>query len=294
MLEATQVSWAGVGNSSDGQCHDGIADQMSCQRRPRPQARAAPALQARLLRRPPPHRQASLCCDGPQVKDKVDSLTATLRNAKNEKWCGAMAKIGGSALDLTKLHGDVHATAALDVGQHPWVTSVKEYAWRWGANAWPLPGVGSWVYALTPIILLVFDAKQFVSNGLVNFRDVPAFMETDSGRKLSRESMTIIDMRVCKLAWIPFGFLVAPLGLPFDDEVGASEASGSSKASAPPKLSFALCVPGFSAKLVCDVPEGVWAPIAALNRSHFERMGHSPLWSARATAFEALGNMRTS
>lgn len=162
-----------------------------------------------------------------------------------------------------------------------------------GANAWPVPGVGSFAYALSPALLLCFRASGFTSKGLVALGDLPAFLETNSGMSAAKDHLTIVDLRgATRLAWIPYGFLVSPLVLVDDDQDGdgASTAKSSKDHG---DLGFIWTMSLFDASLAAAVPDSVWGPIETMNQEHFAARGDVPLWSTRSEVFQTVSRRTT-
>ena len=75
---------------------------------------------------------------------------------------------------------------------------MKRHAWRWGANAWTVPGLGCYVTPEGPgVVLQAFKVDHLVAKGVVDLGDVPVFLETDTGGKVLEDpsSWAIVDLR---------------------------------------------------------------------------------------------------
>lgn len=223
----------------------------------------------------------------PALHSKVDSLQRTLDNPKNEKWTGAMAKVDSTEVDFNVLGLAGIEGKSRQRGGEPWVACMKAYSWRWGPNAWPVPGVGSLVVPLGKgTMLQVFKVNSFVQEGLVVLNDVPGFLDTQSGGKMLDSvdcSWMLLDLRESEGAviWIPYGWVVAPVYVPPKlPEEGALPD--------PTDLSFVWTMAIFSKEMAGAAPAAAMAAIVAFNRVHFDRMSNSPLWQTRKEAFDAI------
>lgn len=224
-----------------------------------------------------------------------------MNNPKNEKWTGAMARV--ECGNLRPKDVDIPMFSSLEqlsVGEQPWVVLAKAFHWRWGPNSWPCPGVGSWVKPVSAhMALLVFCVEDFVKAGCVGLNDVLPFLETPSGQELMKTSLTIVDFRRhAGLAWVPFGFCVAPLHVPMSLEEapsadGAENAQGM-KCDDFPENGLVWSMAVFDAALAGQVSEQAWAPLTAMNKAHFDMRATLPLWSTRSSAYELMSSKRTS
>lgn len=223
-----------------------------------------------------------------------------MSNPKNEKWTGAMARVDSHTMRPKDIDiGMFSGLGELAAGAHPWVVLAKAFHWRWGPNSWPCPGVGSWVKPVSSsMALLVFRVEDFVKAGCVGLNDVLPFLETASGQELMQTSLTVIDFRIsCGLAWIPFGFCVAPLYVPVPLDGGdAPEGAENMEACRDdyPENGLVWSLAVFDATLAGNVCEQTWAPLMAMNKAHFDRMSSMPLWSTRAKEYDEMNKKRTT
>ena len=234
------------------------------------------------------------------LNDRLDSLWKTMSKPQNERWTGAMAGISCPGADLSGSGLPMFdGAAALAEGEYPWLVVTKKAAFRWGPNAWLVPGVGCWVNQASTCngVLLAVRVGDFVRKGLVVLPDAPAFMETEAGAAMLPDTLTIVDLRgTKKLAWIPFGYMVSPLVMPDADDDDAPRPSGSSTSGGVQKedLGFFYVLPAFINELCAPVSDAHWQPILNMNEDYFKKMGDSALWTARKAAFDALHASRTT
>lgn len=238
----------------------------------------------------------------PGVLSKVDSLQKTMDNPKNAMWSGAMAKVDSSSMSPAACAMPVCTDRAKVIpGENPWVVCCKPEAWRYGPNAWTLPGVGCFIRPLTKgIVIVAFRASDYIEKGLFALSDLPSFLETASGSAMLSDSVTIMDLRkLPSLGWVPYGYVVAPFYIPseFSDTAGGpteSDGKSAARADSDPTLGYIWSYAAMDPGLCSKVSDKVWSAIGAMNTPHFERLAAVALWRERGERFAALSAGRTT
>lgn len=217
-------------------------------------------------------------------------MRTTLEN--NESSGGAMSRADPGPADLKRLSlaCKQEFSAISAAGQHPWVASMRRWAVRSGAGAFPLPGVGSSVWIESPgsVTLQLFKASGFVDQGLIVLGDLPGFLESPSGRTtLVGDNWLLVDLRHARMnknrtfVWIPYGYLAWPLYMP---SVSEEPVSATQQAAVVPSLTFVVALSVFSPALVAALPPSTWAAIEQHNRTYMDKQVGSTLWATRAQA----------
>ena len=90
-------------------------------------------------------------------------------------------------------------------GSEPWVCTVRKGLEHHGPHAWPLPGVGSVVQALTKgCFLLVFEEEPILAQGFT-LNGAFSYFETVQGQQhLKTDSVKIVHVVPNQMIWIPF------------------------------------------------------------------------------------------
>lgn len=165
---------------------------------------------------------------------------------------------------------------------------------RSGPGAFPLPGVGSFVWVESPgsVIVQLFKASGFVDQCLIVLGGLPGFLESGSGRtSLVDDNWLLIDLRHAHMnkngafVWIPYGYLAWPLYMP---SVSEEPASATQQAAVAPSLTFVVALSVFSPALVAALPPSTWAATEQHNRTYMDKQVGSTLWATRAQALATL------
>lgn len=232
----------------------------------------------------------------PVVDSKRSSLQQVLEN--NHSFTGAMARLEASSLDITRLSKacKYEFGSLASQGHHPWLVTLRKWSFRAGPGAFPLPGMGAFVWAENPgtLMLHCFRASDFVNQGLVVLSDMAAFLETASGLKtLGADNWFIIDLRQKPASaggafvFIPYGFIVWPLYMPLDID----EPVSATQQNLQPGQGFTYfsVLTVFSAALIAQLPPPAWTAIENHNKIHMERQAaNSPLWANRGQSLAAV------
>ena len=136
----------------------------------------------------------------------------------NEKWRGATTKID---TPLNKVDGFGFGAKPFgldEVAASPWLAIYRQWCWRFGPMAWPLPGFGSFVQNVTDdeaatttkLHIAILPLKGVPSQGIY-VSDIHQFLDTESGLQYCREAMTIISLRVGDVCWVPYGSIALPI-----------------------------------------------------------------------------------
>ena len=132
-------------------------------------------------------------------------------------WPGALKQLLQTVSDFTKVL-DVKDWNSKAQGQQPWIVSMKAWQWRWGPNAWTMPGVACCVMALTKhVVVTCVPLEGLLQNG-IHPNDIAAHLETDTGKTFWKEQCHTIRLGVGSVAYIPMGWAVSPLCAPGDGQ----------------------------------------------------------------------------
>lgn len=227
------------------------------------------------------------------INAKVDSLKANM--VANGAWGGALARVSGINTDTKPILKEFGIEDALrEAGCDPWIACMRKYSSRWGANCWPMPGLGSFVAVegQPGAVLQLFKAAPLVSQGLVVLGDLPGFLETASGGKLMKgDAWLVIDMRHgSQILWIPYGYMCAPVFIPAEVEDDAPH-GGTKNKSTPPQqqpVAFMYTWTIFSPMLAHGVDDGTWAAIEKFNMNHIDKLKTHALWAERGQLLSKL------
>ena len=107
------------------------------------------------------------------MQAKMKALCKKLDEENNARKPGTIAKVeytGNLNIDDLKFEeGTIK-----HIGNHgtgPWLSAFRPHTWRYGPSAWPLPGVGSLISAVTSgTFLLILRLTPFVEQGLIASR----------------------------------------------------------------------------------------------------------------------------
>lgn len=230
------------------------------------------------------------------VEAKRGSLQQVIEN--NHSFTGAMARLDASSLDITPLSKacNVEFGSLAEQGHHPWLATLRKWAFRAGPGAFPMPGIGAfiWAEAEGTLVLHCFRVAAFASKGLIVLSDMAAFLETASGLKtLGSDDWFIVDLRHKEagvggaFVFIPYGFVVWPLYMPIDIDEPVSSIQQATPAGQ--GFTYFTTLSVFSASLIAALPPQAWTAIENYNKAHIEKQAkNSPLWGNRGASLAAV------
>lgn len=208
------------------------------------------------------------------VPDKQARMLEELE--KNSGWSGCMTKVDKEErtfdFEPWGLGGDPMVNMA---GCKPWLTAFKKETFRFGPKAFPLPGLGSFVVAVSPMVLQLFTIEPLLAKG-ISLPDVPQFLEAPAGATYIKETLLTIPMKKGTAMWVPYGYVCSTINTPLDPE-GSVEDFG-----------FAWVLTILEKSWAKELPTNVWAAIRAWNEETFKANSSSKLWNDRAEAFAEL------
>ena len=215
------------------------------------------------------------------VEARLGALQTAL--AGNPMWKGAMTKVGNVPCEDALAGLDVPGTVKLQshAGAAPWLFGLQRGAWRWGAHAVPLPGVGAFFQAkVHDLTLSMFSVAELIKTG-VTLPDVRAYLETPAGSEWYARTHVMLTLKPGDVAWIPYGVGAIPMLLP-DASALADESFG-----------YAWHMPVYVLELAKKVDDRAWAAITMFNEEQMRKNATSGLWKDRHSAFkefcDALG-----
>ena len=208
------------------------------------------------------------------VPDKQARMLEEL--GKNSAWTGCMSKVDkeGRTFDFEPwgLGGDPMVNMA---GCKPWLAAFKKETFKFGPKAFPLPGLGSFVVAVSPMVLQLFTIEPLLAKG-ISLPDVPQFLEAPAGATYIKETLLTVPMKKGTAMWVPYGYVCITINTPLDPE-GSVEDFG-----------FARVLTILEKSWAQELPANVWAAIRAWNEETFKANSSSKLWGDRAEAFAEL------
>lgn len=223
-----------------------------------------------------------------QIEGKKDALLKHLGN--NDKKTGAMAVLpqGSDNVKLSergiKLPGGGHELHD-QPGSAAWLVVQARRAWRFGPAQIPMPGLGSFIQLApgsTPVTLLLVPLQHVAAFGLIDFKDLPKFLETSGGQKLAKESCGHFTLeKPTQIGWVPYGTLVVPIANMWAED-DKQEDHGSL---------WWLTI--FNKALAKQVGDQAWKAIHSWNAEHMQKMSGQELWKHRLEACNKLHEERS-
>ncbi|CAK0794877.1 unnamed protein product, partial [Prorocentrum cordatum] len=205
---------------------------------------------------------------------KMEAKITTMDNLmlREAKAPGAIGRIQSSlqTFDFAPLPNDI--TLDADGGADPWMFTARFNAFRFGAAAVPLPGVGfvmkNWE---SQMYVGLFKIESLLDDGIV-MPNAAKFLETDDGVKFFERSEWVVVPPKGVLS-VPWGWVAMPV---FYE----------------PKKTTEWGHAWFLAKLSATEAKGcgtdVLKTIKAFNDDHMKGSAAVPMWKARATMFSQV------
>jgi len=232
--------------------------------------------------------------------EKCCSLTGALD--QNPRWGGACARLEATSNTFAFLPAALGAQSVDHPGAAPWAIACRAAQFRFGPQAWPMPGFGCFVATTSaaPVMVLALDIEGMLSKG-ITLPDFTNFMETQGGLAYFQKGVRMAELRPGSALWVPYGWVSWPL-LPkatsagqgsdagdgafadaekADDDLGIAGGAKDRPASGPTEAVatlFHLAV--FSAKLVAEVADNAWLAVKDWNEDHLLRQ-RSKVWTPR-------------
>ena len=150
-----------------------------------------------------------------QIFCKTNGLTESLRHAK---WTGAMARLEQGECVQSPDTWQVFPSECLfprDAGACPWLVCMFKKHWRYGPNAWPMPGLGGFArsHNSTGVVLQLLLVGPLTECGLVALTELAKFLETDTGMRLAAKHLVLSPLEPGTVAWVPYGYICIPSAL---------------------------------------------------------------------------------
>jgi hypothetical protein len=230
--------------------------------------------------------------DHAAAKDSIEAKTDELRNAmtQNPTWVGAM---GRTVMDPKALHKvlapymALHGVGMAMPGNEPWLAVHKAGAYRYGAGATPLPGVGCliWPGTLASHYVLLLPVKPILANGIA-LRDVKSFLETESGLKFLKDHCVVVPFAIGAVLYVPYGYVYLPL---FYD-TASTEGSLKTMKNKKKELTFDthLVFSIFAPQLAKDLDLDVWTAIVSSTMEVFSKKPADKLWVGRKSYYDTF------
>ena len=140
-------------------------------------------------------------------KAKDDHIHGKLCRPENKSLRGLYAQLDCDEFDASTL--EMQAELKPDVSvckMKPFALGFRKATCRHGAHAWPLPGMGSWVWAPhQPVMVLIVKIQELVSSGMLHLDQLPDSMD-------NKEKKIVAHLERDQVLWVPWGFVAMPVG----------------------------------------------------------------------------------
>ena len=203
---------------------------------------------------------------------------------KEKRAPGAIGRIlsGIKESELSPLPGDVIASpcGATD----PWLFTTRKNALRWGASAFPLPGVGCVMQnGKSKLCIALLNVSSLLGGGIV-LQNCQKFLESDAGAKFAEQECAWVALDEHETLTILWGWVAIPV---YCD---------TSKTA--PEWAHAWVLPVFSAKATRATCANSIQAIKQFNDEFFKTMSSNARWKRRAdfchTWFESLAQSESN
>jgi hypothetical protein len=217
-----------------------------------------------------------LVCHLNEYKEKsavsVESKVSNLSNKIVERrLMGLLAKIDhGAAVDDPSSWSGQESWMPDHIGSCAWMSAFSKFGWRYGPDAYPLPGMGGYSTLASPhaAVLQLIPIEPLVESGLVVLADLAGFLETDLGLTLASKHAMFVPMKTGDVLWSPLGYLILPLYIP----VGGQKED----------IAFMWHLTSWSKALCGKVSATTWAAVEVINDSHHAKVGTNRVKEGRA------------
>lgn len=241
------------------------------------------------------------------LPDRVAILNKSLESRSD--WKGAMVVLPQAGLcqppSWNTTLGDIVMDG--DPGSSPWVFSSRAHRLRYGPHAWPLPGVGAFFGVASEADLDVFvlglPVQSIMEQGIL-VKDLPGFLESDSGAAFMENDAVLFPMRHGDLGWVPYGWIpmmVATVnkfteGGKKDDKKVAEKSDGEdddddgkSRASAKDAMVAHMWAwSPLSCSMAASVGAQAWTGITAWNSGYITKNESQRAWADRGRVWAAF------
>jgi hypothetical protein len=207
------------------------------------------------------------------ITTKAASLVVKLSRAENKGLRGLMSQV-----EVTDIAGMVerastvsaHPPSHVDKGFGPYAHGIRKHTLRFGAQAWPVAGIGCWVYAHdSPVQVALIDPRPLYTDcGLQSLDNLEAALEHKKAMTL-KHSLCLLPTG--GVLWCPYVYV--PL------VTTASEIA-----------TFAV-FPHFSSDLAAQADPDVLDAVLAVTIKHAKRNkanAEQPMWSLILEPLETL------
>ncbi len=143
---------------------------------------------------------------------------------------------------------------------HMGINAFRDDTWRWGPQAWGLPGVGVFCVAISNNCnFQVFDVAALKG---IHPKDIRAFLETPTGGKFTDKHCVHVCLQKSSICWIPFGHMVVPLS--------AVAADVADDAKIESEVGMVLTLHAPCVAWAKKVPQSTWVAIKDMNCNYLE------------------------
>lgn len=198
------------------------------------------------------------------MNEKLEHLAAGF--ARKPRWKGAMASC--PMVTPVEVEEEHHVLRQNHAGASPWLLRVRRACLRFGPANLPLPGVASFIKALSDGCRgVLFDIEPILKSR-ITLTDMMSTFETESGSQyLATATVQQVNIPSGSAVWVPFGRIFVPLSWDRTEKLAESSY---------------LFVPYCVGALYASAPLEVMRAVAETNEDHLERQRTDQVWADRA------------
>lgn len=246
------------------------------------------------------HLEAVLAKADTDYKSKQESLEKAMD--KNSKWTGCSARLPAALDGLANALPDIKFDRIDDGGAQMWVVCCLSWAWRWGPQAVPLPGIACVIFLPTtavPTFFHLHPVDGILEQGIA-LQDTGKFFETESGAKFLKQKSLFVTLAAGEALWVPSGWVASPVVTPAisdadadDKQAAAQSKQTKAKASTTqhavkkhaPELGFFVHLPCFYEPLIKQMADQTRQAVFQWNQDHLNKNKTAKLFVDRYKFF---------
>jgi len=223
-----------------------------------------------------------------EVSGKSSAVIRWLEERESKQ--GVLNKLSGNA-EMPQLKARIkslpEAMWHTDLGSTAWIAGARNRTLCWGPVRMPLAGIGGFVQVCQdspPITFIMINAEELSKNGLLNFDEAIAFLSTESGARLVRETSVWITLESPgQIMYLPYAAIGIPIVGCFkeDDKKGADKSIGTF-----------WHYPIWNTDLAAAVSDQTWKSIETWNFDYMGPRVGDKLWKERHEVLTKLSGAR--